>query len=225
MLPLARAYNAFGSAYVWEDGTISLALSQNSTLYIKHFIISQKQYEKIAKILNSLLFEYSQKRDALQFTMQSHGKVIEVEVIGEEDGHFFVKPVLDVGTLDGGYRFILPKNKLFYNELLHVSSKLLCVCKGFFEKEKAILLSRFEKDMALFYFSQFFEECMQSIGKRYEYKHLDISLNKKSKNVTFVVIWKTKPSTTVISFLQKELNQVFGRCNIIFKELKHAGVF
>ncbi|MFW9620148.1 MAG: hypothetical protein ACMV0K_11780, partial [Sulfurospirillum sp.] len=84
MLPLARAYNAFGSAYVWEDGTISLALSQNSTLYIKHFIISQKQYEKIAKILNSLLFEYSQKRDALQFTMQSHGKVIEVEVIGEE---------------------------------------------------------------------------------------------------------------------------------------------
>lgn len=113
MLPLARAYNAFGSAYVWEDGTISLALSQNSTLYIKHFIISQKQYEKIAKILNSLLFEYSQKRDALQFTMQSHGKVIEVEVIGEEDGHFFVKPVLDVGTLDGGYRFILPKISFF----------------------------------------------------------------------------------------------------------------
>ncbi|NBL00444.1 MAG: hypothetical protein EOM50_21065, partial [Erysipelotrichia bacterium] len=36
-MAIARAYNAFGSAYVWEDGTISLAISQNSTLYIKHF--------------------------------------------------------------------------------------------------------------------------------------------------------------------------------------------
>ncbi len=52
---IARAYNTFGSAYIWEDGTISLAVGQEDKILLKNYIISAKQYIKITKHFTILL--------------------------------------------------------------------------------------------------------------------------------------------------------------------------
>jgi len=96
------------------------------------------------------------------------------------------------------------------------------VCKGFYEKERAVFLTRFDEQIARKLFLRFYAECMQSLGKNYEYRDVDIFLNQKTRAVTYIVHWKTRPSTTVISFLTKELQAVLGRCTIVYKELKNA---
>ena len=221
-MAIAKAYNAYGSAYVWEDGTITLAMDNHSTVFlIKNYIISQKQYIKIVKIFEAMLFDYAQKLEALKFATISKDALIEVEIMEETQEGYIVKPCVSIGAI-GGYRFILRKNKLFYKETFLRSQKIECVCKGFHEKERAVFLTRFDEKIARNLFLRFYAQCMHSLGKYYEFKSLGIHLNPKSKAVTFIVDWKTRPSTTVISFLTKELQSVLGRCSIIYKELNHA---
>ena len=221
-MAIAKAYDAYGSAYVWEDGTITLAMDTNSAVFrIKNYIISQKQYAKIVKIFEALLFDYAQKSEALKFANVSKETLIQVEIIEETHESYIVKPCVSSGAI-GGYRFILRKNKLFYKEEFLRSQKIECVCKGFYEKEGAVFLTRFDKQIARNLFLRFYKQCMESLGKYYEFKSVGIHLNPKSKAVTFIVDWKTRPSTTVISFLTKELQSVLGRCSIVYKELKHA---
>ena len=221
-MAIAKAYNAYGSAYVWDDGTITLAIDNHSAVFrIKNYIISQKQYVKIVKIFETLLFDYAQKSEAVKFANLSKEMLILVEIIDETQESYIVRPCVSIGAI-GGYRFVLRKNKLFYQETFSRTQKIECVCKGFQEKEGAVFLSRFDKQIAHNLFLNFYALCMQSLGKVYEYKSIDIVLNQKTKSVTFIVNWKTRPSTTVISFLTKELQSVIGRCSVVFKELKNA---
>ena len=219
---VARAYNAIGSAYIWKDGTITLAKDdRGAVIYLKNYVVSQKQYSRIISIFDEMLMDYAQKRDALNFALAVKNRLIDVEIIAETDVCFIVKPIINFGSIEG-YGFILPKNKLFHNEVLTLHDQTKVNCKGFNQNENAVLLSRFDRQVALDIFHQHFNECLKSLNRVYLYKSISVQLNPHTKAITFILDWQTKPSSVVISFLCKELRSVLGRCNIIFKELGYA---
>ena len=219
---VARAYDAIGSAFIWNDGTITLAKGdRGAVIYLKNYVVSQRQYNRIITIFDEMLMDYAQKRDALNFALSVKNRVIDVEIIAETDTCFIAKPIIDFGSIEG-YGFILPKNKLFHNEKLFVHDQIKACCKGFNQSENAVLLNRFDKQVALEIFHQHFNACLKSLNRVYLYKSIFVQLNPHKKAITFILDWKTKPSSVVISFLCKELRSELGRCNIIFKELGHA---
>lgn len=219
---VARAYNAIGSSYIWEDGTITLAKDdKGAVIYLKNYVVSQKQYNRIIGIFDEMLMDYAQKRDSLNFAISVRSRVIDVEILAETDTAFIVKPIITFGSIEG-YGCVLPKNKLFFNEQLAIHDKIKVCCKGFNQNEKAVLMNRFDKQVALDVFHYHFNECLKSLNRVYLYKSIYVQLNPHTKAITFILDWKTKPSSVVISFLCKELRNELGRCNIIFKELGYA---
>lgn len=219
---VARAYNAIGSAYIWDDGTITITKDdKGATLYVKNFVISTKQYTQIIKIFEQLLMDYAQKRDALVFANSARGKMIDVEIIDDCDDGYLVKPLNSSGYIDG-YKFILTQNKLFHGEHFRVKTRTKVLCKGFNSERKIVVLSRFEQAIALDIFQKCFLECLNSLGKHYSYQSIHVNMNGKTKAITFFVDWDKRPSSFVISWLCKELRSVLGRCNIIYKEVRFA---
>jgi RNase P/RNase MRP subunit POP5 len=62
---VGEAYGSIGSAYINDDGTILVAKSKdNGRLYLKHYIISTKMYQKINKSFQKLLQNYSSQISA-----------------------------------------------------------------------------------------------------------------------------------------------------------------
>ena len=215
---IARAYNAVGSAYVWPDGTITLARDDKPTLYIKNYVVSSKQYGLIIKHFEALLGEYARKRDALNFALSFKGQIIQVEIIQKLENGYLVKPILTSGFIDG-YRFFLPNERLFFKESFNIGEETDVCCKGFFQKDLAILVSRFDEKIALSIFTQHFNACLESLERVFLYKRLHVKLNVRTKTVSFILDWEKRPSAFVLSFLNKELKKEFGRCTISYKEV------
>ncbi len=216
-MAIAKAYNAIGSAYVWEDGTITLVRDDQQILYIKNYVVSSKQYSLIVKNFETLLRDYAKKRDALNFALSCKGLVIRVEIIKKLENGYLVKPELASGAVDA-YHFFLPNERLFFNESFNIGDKTNVYCKGFFQKDLMIHVSRFEEKIALDVFTQHFNACLVSLERVFLYKRLIVKLNVRTKAVSFILDWKKRPSAFVLSFLNKELKKEFGRCTISYKE-------
>lgn len=217
---IARAYNTFGSAYIWEDGTISLAVGQEDKILLKNYIISAKQYIKITKHFTILLEKHAYKRDTLFWVGKLKGSIISVKVLEKSGDMYIVKPCLEVGALDG-YPFVLPLNKAFRDGFKE-GSTIDVVCKGFSRKMKKVIVYQEDEAVALFAFEACFQKAIKVLGKFYAYKSLNVAINLKTKNIVFNIHWSIKPSATVISFLTKELNEKLGRCIITCKGIRRS---
>ena len=176
---------------------------------------------KIVKIFEILLQDYSQKRDTLYFVSNVKDTVIDVEIVQKVDDGYIAKPILELGALVG-YQFFLPTKKLLFNDNFRIGARTRVICKGFRERDNVVLISRFDEKMASELFLELYTINMCNLNRTYEYKSLRVFLNAKTKAVIFSVEWKNKPSSAVISFLSRELKLIFGRCNLVCKEIGHV---
>jgi len=215
---IARAYNTFGSAYIWEDGTITLTMAEHESISLKNYIVSVKQYAKIIKHFTILLEKYAYKRDTLFWAGKLKGSVISVKILEKSGDVYIVKPLLDIGGLDG-YPFVLPLKKVFQKELI-IGSATNVTCKGFSEKQKKVIVYQKDETVALLAFEESFRMALRALGKTYEYKDIRVDINSKTRSIVYSIDWQTRPSATVISFLNRELNEKFGRCSILHKEIR-----
>ena len=217
---IARAYNTFGSAYIWEDGTISLAMGNRENIILKNYIVSARQYVNITKHFTILLEKHAYKRDTLFWAGKLKGSVISVKILEKSGDIYIVKPLLNVGGLDG-YPFVLPVKKAL--DELSKNAIINVVCKGFSKKQKKVIVHQEDEAVALLAFEERFRMVLKALGKTYEYKSIEVNINTKTKGIVFNINWRTRPSATVISFLTKELNEKLGRCLILHKEIRRGG--
>ena len=154
------------------------------------------------------------------FANQIKGSIIEVLIINEDFDNFYLKPILDMGALTG-YKFTLPKKKLFFGEekKIQIGQKIRVTCKGFNSTTKSVLLSRFEKNLAGEIFERMFEENLAVLNEDYSYQNYSVKLNAKNRAIFVEISWDKKPTSSVISFMAKEMNEMLGRCTLIYNEV------
>lgn len=210
---IARAYKAYGSAYLYEDGTISLALESDGKFIIKDYIISGKQYAKIVSIFTKLLSDFCEKRDTRMFIKRVANSIIEVEVIDEKESYYLVNPLIEKGFARG-YEFRLKKQDCFYGEKLRVGKKVKVKCGDIIPKKGFVKVFRFDEDVCKAVFEDMFHKLISKINEDYDYSNMKIKNDRKSKRVSIAVKWTKLPSSFFTSYLTKELEAIFGKCSI-----------
>lgn len=91
--------------------------------------------------------------------------------------------------------------------------------KGFNNTRKTVLLSRFEKRLAGDIFEGIFSESMSVLDEDYSYQNYEVKLNAKNRAIFIEISWGKKPTSSVISFIGKEMNEAVGRCTLIYNEI------
>lgn len=222
---IARAYDAIGSAYVWDDGTISLAVDQNSnkSLVIKDYVISSKQYDKITKIFVQLVERYSKQRDELYFLQKIKGKIIQAKISKDLGDKYSLLPIFDLGGIRN-FQFLLPKSKVFSGDDLSIGSKIFVMCHGLKKyQEHFVECTRFDKKICGAIFVDEFNKLLRILNEKYCYENFSPILNHSSKEVIFLIEWKVLANGFFISELNKRLNLRIGKCLIRLKKSSKKG--
>jgi len=210
---IGRAYGAIGAAYLYEDGTISIAVEREKTFEVKDYIISSKQYEKIVSIFTKLLEEYCEKRDTKIFINKVVNTVIDVEIIKEFDRYYLVNPLVEKGFARG-YKFRLKKTDCFSGEELKVGDRIQAKCRDVEKKNVYVGVYRFDVDICNDIFVRMFHKYVNRIDEEYDYSSVKIRLDRKSRRVNITVKWTKLPSSFFKSYLAKKMEEVFGKCSI-----------
>ena len=213
----SRAYDAIGSAYINEDGSVLVAKSENRKLYLKHYNISSKMYERINEIFEKILREYSLQKSAEKFIFANIGKVINTKVIKITDKNIYVTPVLKVSSALG-YKFLLRKNKCFYGDTLKVGDEIKVVYKRVLREEKLVQVHRFHKAVCEVIFRELFHKLIKIVEEDYRYTDVDFVLDFRKKKVLMFVRWEKVPTSFFRNYFENELEKVFGRCDLMIKK-------
>lgn len=215
---VGEAYGSIGSAYVNDDGTILVAKSnENRELYLKHYTISAKMYQKINQTFQKLLRQYGLEKTAEKFIFANINRVVNVKVLKVTEKSIYVTPVLEVSSALG-YKFLLRKNKCFYNDSLEAGDELKVIYERVLSGEKLVQVRRFDKLVCESIFTELFHKLINIVGEDYRFLDVDFTLNFKKKKVLIFVKWEKVPTSFFRKYLENELKKVFGRCDLMVKK-------
>ena len=216
---IAQVYDAFGSAYINDDGTILVAKCKENSkrLYLKHYVVSAKMYERIDRTFKKLLQEYDLEKTAERFIFANIGEVVEVKVLKVTEKNIYVTPILEVSSALG-YKFILTKNKCFYDENLKAGDEIKVVYERVLREEKIVQVRRFNKLVCEAVFTKLFHKLINIVEEDYSYKEVDFSLMFKKKKILIFVKWEKLPTSFFRNYFENELKKVFGKCNLSVKK-------
>jgi len=220
---IGEAYGAIGSAYVNDDGTILVAkIKENRELYLKHYLISAKMYQQINQAFQKLLQKYSLEKTAEKFIFAHINKVVNVRVIKITEKSIYITPVLEVSSALG-YKFLLRKNKCFYNEDLRVGDEIKVVYERVLREEKLVQVRRFDKLVCEAIFIELFHKLIGIVEEDYRFIDVDFTLNFRKKKVLIFVKWEKVPTSFFRKYFENELEKVFGRCDLMIKKKIQKG--
>lgn len=215
---VGETYGSIGSAYVNDDGTILVAKSkENRELYLKHYTISTKMYQKINLTFQKLLRQYGLEKTAEKFIFANISRVVNVRVLKITEKSVYVTPVLDVSSALG-YKFLLRKNKCFYNDSLEIGDEIKVVYERVLSKEKLVQVRRFDKLVCEAIFTELFHKLIGIVEEDYKFIDVDFTLNFKKKKVLIFIKWEKVPTSFFRKYLENELKKVFGSCDLMVKK-------
>lgn len=218
-LSIARAYKGVNSALIWEDGTVTVAfLNDTGAVYLKDYVVSKKNFEKILTELNKLIVNKINNGDVERFCKQT----IATSFIEIGKYNLIAEPEKTKGFLLD-YKLTFKKNDTFKNDLNNIKNELFN--KYFFielskinKNKKQISCRRFNNKVANKVFMFLFEEFNKEINREYSIDKLISKLNSKTKKVDFFIEFRNKPSGMFVSELSKTLNKILGNVEIHFKK-------
>lgn len=214
---VGEVYIGLGS-YVNNDGTVLIAKSkENGEIYLKHYVVSAKMYEKIDASFKNLVQKYAFVKSAEKFIFTYIGKVVNVKVIKITEKNIYVTPVLEAGSALG-YKFVLRKNKCFYNEKLEVGDEIKVIYERVLRKEKLVQVKRFNRLVCEAIFKELFHKLINVVEEDYEFTDVNFLLDFKKKRVLIFVKWKRVPTFFFRKYLENELKNVFGKCKLLIKK-------
>lgn len=215
---VGEAYGSIGSAYVNDDGTILVAKSkENRELYLKHYTVSVKMYQKVNQSFQKLLRQYGLEKTAEKFIFANIGKVVNVRVLKTTEKSIYVTPVLEESSALN-YKFLLRRNKCFYNDNLEAGSELKVIYERVLSREKLVQVRRFDKLVCESIFTELFHKLINVVEEDYSFTSVDFTLNFKKKKVLIFVKWEKIPNSFFRKYLENELKKVFGRCDLMIKK-------
>ncbi len=213
---VASAYNGFGSAYIWEDGTITIGIKENNRFRLKNYVISAKKYTEITSIFSMRVEEYSRSRDVSSYLISMLGKIYSFRVVNTSESYIYLEPIDKNGFLVG-LVFRLKNNRVFYKEVFSKGDIVKAVVKNFDYDNKIVNLGRFDKRFCEITFNDKFNKQVEIVGLNYEVKSIGFYLDFRSKRVDIFLVAKSKPNKYFIEQLNSSLKDEFKRCRLIVK--------